>query len=70
MQGMYMSIKVIMGFQVGERMKRTTVNELVPNQTARRNRARSAGKGTLKERSEKQANKLGAEEEAPGDPGK
>lgn len=51
-------------------MKRTTGNELVPKQTARRNRSRSAGKDTLKERSEKQANKLGAEEEAPGDPGK
>lgn len=51
-------------------MKRTTVNELVLKQTARRNRSRSAGKGTLKERSEKQAKKLGGEEEAPGDPGK
>lgn len=60
----------MMGFQVGERMKRTTVNELVLKQTAWRNRSRSAGKGTLKERSEKQAKKLGGEEEAPGDPGK
>lgn len=51
-------------------MKRTTVNELVLKQTARRNRSRSARKGTLKERSEKQAKKLGGEEEAPGDPGK